>query len=138
MSDARPQLVAIDGDAAPREAAREEHATEGSSLGRYGRLAAALALVCAIGWGVMAYRASQLEGELASSQAALAVAEGRIEGYRAHLLQVRDRTGTLVHGMDALVGQLGSLASELESLGALVGEDPTATGRDETEAPAQP
>ncbi|MCP5068093.1 MAG: hypothetical protein GY946_16145 [bacterium] len=141
MSEARPQLVAVDGDSVPREATEGPGPEAGrapSSLGRYGWIAAALAVVCVIGWGVTANRASRLEAELTSSQAALAAAEGRIEGYRTHLLQVRERTGTLVHGMEALVGQIGSLASELESLGSLVGEDPTATGRDETEAAAQP
>ncbi|MBW2244292.1 MAG: hypothetical protein JRH01_20100 [Deltaproteobacteria bacterium] len=141
MSDARPQLVAIDGDAIPSEAAGGQGGQaprEPGALGRNGRIAAALAIVGMLGFGAMGYRAAQLGDELVASQAALAAAEGRIEGYQAHLLQVRERTGTLVHGMEALVGQLGSLASELESLGSLVGEDPTAIGNDEAEAPARP
>ncbi len=141
MTDARPHLVALDPDATPPEAggAPAPAPSEGPpALGRYGWVAAALALVCAIGWGVMANRASQLEGELAASQAALAAAEGRIEDYQAHLGQVRERTEGLVAGMDALVGQLGSLATDLESLGGLVGDDPTAAGNEPGEAPAGP
>ncbi len=141
MNDARPQLVAIDGEALPGEAdggQGGEAPHDPAPLGRNGRIAAVLAIVGMLGWGVMGYRASQLEGELEASQAALAAAEGRIESYQTHLNQVRDRTGTLVTGMDVLVGQLGSFASELESLGSFVGEDPAATGNDEAEAPARP
>ncbi|MCP5058277.1 MAG: hypothetical protein GY937_16360 [bacterium] len=141
MNDARPQLVAIDGDALPHEAnggQGGEAPRNPAGLGRNGRIAAVLAIVGLLGWGYMGYRAWQLEAALAASEAALAAAEGRIEGYQAHLLQVRDRTGTLVEGMDAVVGQLGSLASDLESLGSLVGEDPTATGNDKAETPARP
>lgn len=126
MSDTGPRLITVpDGEGSER-AAPEETRAGLAPFGRYGLLAAGLALVAVIGWGVMAERASRLGASLAVSEASLAASQARVEALQGHLAQVQERTGTLVEGMGALMGQMGALAADLEALGTLVEAGPQA------------
>ncbi|MAE94727.1 MAG: hypothetical protein CL910_08720 [Deltaproteobacteria bacterium] len=132
MGEAGPHLKAVPDAGGPEIPAAEAAEAETTPFGRYGLIAVGIALVCAIGWGVTAQRASQLAAGLAAAEASLAASTARVEALEGHLGQVQERTGTLVEEMGALMGQMGSLAAELEALGLLVEAGP------ERPQPAEP
>ncbi len=75
-------------------------------------LFAALLVVFLVGYGYQTHHASQLEFEVARLEESLTRAEARLESHRTHLLEIR--------------GGVHDLSSRLESLRALIDQDPTA------------
>ncbi len=75
-------------------------------------LFAALVVVLLIAYGYQVHHASQLEFEVARLEQSLTRAEARLESHRTHLLEIR--------------GGVHDLSARLESLRALIDQDPTA------------
>jgi len=138
MSDARPHLVALEGQAeAPPEGAAAPlpagPLTPQNAPNRAAWLAGGLALACAIGWGVQSREGRALEQELARTTEALVASQSRVGALEAQKLEIQTQAealitqaGGLVGQMNALLGDLGALGSDLGSLGEFAGSDPQA------------
>lgn len=138
MSEARPHLVAVDGDrtdpVSSNELPREASNRSGSGWAVW--LFGALALVFGLGWALSARDGRALQEQLTTTQGQLARSEARVGALEAHLGKVETQTGALVEGMSGLMGQMRSFASDLEALGSLAGTDPQAAGKEGSKAPS--
>jgi septal ring factor EnvC (AmiA/AmiB activator) len=106
MAEARPHLTAVTEPSAPPRAKQ----TRGSR--RLQWLLAALALLCAVGWGLARRDSAALERDLASAQSALAAATTTLQAAEAQRAEVRSQLQTLSADASALSQHL----SEVEAL----------------------
>jgi uncharacterized protein HemX len=110
MAEGRPRLVAVDPPASP--AARPRR---GGS--RLAWLLAALALLCAVGWGLARRESNRLAGELAAAESALAEAHAKLEANEAQRAEARSQ-------LQALASEASTLAERLTGLEALLAAEP--------------
>ena len=106
MAEARPHLTAVAEPPAPPRAKE----TRGSR--RLSWLLAALALLCAVGWGLAHRESTALARDLASAQGALAAATTTLQAAEAQRAEVRAQLQTLSSDASALAQHL----SEVEAL----------------------
>ncbi len=138
MSEARPHLVAVDGDRTDPVSsnALPQEASNRSGSGWSVWLLGALALVFGLGWGMSAADSRSLEEQLTATKGQLARSEARVGALESHLGKVESQTGALVDGMSGLMGQMRQFTADLEALGSFAGSDPQATGKESSKAPA--
>jgi hypothetical protein len=110
MAEGRPRLVAVDSPASP--AARPRPGGSGLAW-----LLAALALLCAVGWGLARRESNRLAGELAAAQGALAEAHAKLAANEAQRAEARSQ-------LQALASEASSLAERLTGLEALLAAEP--------------
>jgi hypothetical protein len=111
MTEGRPRLVAVTEPASPPPASER----------RGGRrlvwLLAALALLCAVGWGLARRESNRLAGELEAAQISLARATASLEAIEAQRAEARSR-------LQALAFEASALAERLTGLEAMLASDP--------------
>jgi len=139
MTEARPHLVAVDGDRSDSVSsnALPQEASNRSGSGWLAWLLGALALVLGLGWGMSAADGRALQEQLVVTQGQLERSEARVGALESHLGKVESQTGALVDGMSGLMGQMRQFTTDLEALGSFAGSDPQATGKDSSKAPAE-
>ncbi len=145
MSDARPHLVAIDGQAAdpstPTGSPGAPAPAPGSGSGGMNRaawIAAAVAFACAIGWGVESREGRALQQELTRTTEALAASQTRVAALEGQKLEIQQQVEALTERTGGLVDQMGALLAELGALGELSARDPQAEPDPATDLPAAP
>jgi hypothetical protein len=111
MAEGRPRLVAVP---EPSSAARRGRGRSGRGL-VFGL--AALALVCAVGWGLARRESDRLGRELAATQGALDEATATLRAIEAQRSEARSQ-------LEALASEASALAGRLTELRALLATDP--------------
>ncbi len=145
MSDARPHLVAIDGQAADSStpggspgASSAAPASGSGGMNRAAWIAAAVAFACAIGWGVESRQGRALQQELTRTTEALVASQARVGALEGQKLEIQQQVEALTLQTGGLVDQMGALLADLGALGELSARDPQAEPEPATEVPAAP
>jgi septal ring factor EnvC (AmiA/AmiB activator) len=111
MAEGRPRLVAV---AEPPDGPAAAERRAGRRLTWF---LAALALLCAAGWGLARRESSQLAGELAAAQTELSRAQASLQAIEAQRAEVRSQ-------LEALATDASALSERLTGLEALLATDP--------------
>jgi uncharacterized protein HemX len=109
MAEGRTRLVAVAEPPAPARERRNER--------RLLWLLAALALLCAVGWGFAQRESNRLERDLEATQRSLAEATASLQAIEAQRTEARSQ-------LQALASEASALAERLTGLEALLATDP--------------
>jgi septal ring factor EnvC (AmiA/AmiB activator) len=111
VTEGRPHLVAVPPEPSERPVARR---SGGAGL-RW--LLVAVAVICAVGWGLARHESSELARELAAVQGALAEASASLAAIEAQRAEVRSQ-------LQALSAEASALSARLAEVEALLAADP--------------